>query len=832
MLAPASRMSLDRTFARIVTHRRRAVVLGALALLVASVLLVAFGVRFASDVLDLLPQHFAAVQAFKTFDREFSQARELTFGLLDEKGKVDLDAFAEHFATELRAEPWVLRVMDRSPLDSEGGLEGARTLALPLLLNLDPAAFDEAIHAIQPDEIAARLKRLHAELEAGSPRAEFQLDFDPLGLIAPALKPLSGSFSIEQTRPLASPDGTLRVVLAKTNQAGLGARECQDIMHRVEDLKKRVLASWTGPAPQILVTGRTPYVGELSLTMAGDVVSTVVGSVLLVTTIFLVGFRRLRPLLAIMLTLALCCVVAVALGALVFHELNMITIGLCSILIGLGVDFGMMLYAVYERQREGGASHEEGIAAAIRSQGKGVLFGSLTTAAAFLCFLRSQSTGFAQLGVLIAFGILCAGLFMMTLFFALVGQGFRQRRSDWLWSAGGHFVGFVDRAPRAFFGVVAAFLGGCALLAFLPIGRLQFDANPKSLEPKDSRAGIALRTIQAKMPLAAEPVIVLLKSANQEQFHDGWTKLQAAWTQIVADKKIHSAASPAALAVSPARLVANAARLRTIDFAASRAALTETIARESLSPEAFQPAFAMLDSLRSIAEGQTAALDWRHALPADSTWWFVLDRFFSRDPNLGAAYITPNHTLSTFAEKEALRAAIDSAHVPVQISGWSYTLQDLVPWARGKLTELSAIMVFFNIVLLIFLYRRAFPLFILMLSLALSMGALVATLKVFVIPLNMFNVLAFPLVLGVGVDYGIYIVIAMRQDGDRRQNLATIVKPVVLAGLTTTCGFGSLAFAANPALRTLGVVCALGVAWCVFATLFFVLPAYAWRGAR
>ena len=43
---------------------------------------------------------------------------------------------------------------------------------------------------------------------------------------------------------------------------------------------------------------------------------------------------------------------------------------------------------------------------------------------------------------------------------------------------------------------------------------------------------------------------------------------------------------------------------------------------------------------QAIAGGQRAALDWRHTLPADSSWWFVLDRFFSRDPNLGAAYIT------------------------------------------------------------------------------------------------------------------------------------------------------------------------------------------------
>ena len=100
------------------------------------------------------------------------------------------------------------------------------------------------------------------------------------------------------------------------------------------------------------------------------------------------------------------------------------------------------------------------------------------------------------------------------------------------------------------------------------------------------------------------------------------------------------------------------------------------------------------------------------------------------------------------------------------------------------------------------------------------------------IPLNMFNILAFPLVLGIGVDYGIYVVIAMRQAGDRQGNLATVVKPVLLSGLTTVCGFGSLGLAANPALRGLGVVCALGVSWCLVATLCLILPAYAWRGAN
>jgi predicted RND superfamily exporter protein len=168
----------------------------------------------------------------------------------------------------------------------------------------------------------------------------------------------------------------------------------------------------------------------------------------------------------------------------------------------------------------------------------------------------------------------------------------------------------------------------------------------------------------------------------------------------------------------------------------------------------------------------------------------------------------------------------------MHVSGWSYTLAELVPWSGHKLIELSVVMLVFNVILLLFLYREAWSLFILMFSLLLSMGAMVACLKIFHISLNLFNALAFPLVLGVGVDYGIYLLLGVRHDGGRQTGLTTIVKPVLLSGLCTVAGFGSLGFSHNPSLSGLGIVCAVGVAWCLFTTIFFILPAYVWSSRR
>ena len=67
---------------------------------------------------------------------------------------------------------------------------------------------------------------------------------------------------------------------------------------------------------------------------------------------------------------------------------------------------------------------------------------------------------------------------------------------------------------------------------------------------------------------------------------------------------------------------------------------------------------------------------------------------------------------------------------------------------------------------------------------------------------------------------------------DPRRELSAIVKPVLLSGLTTVAGFGSLFTAQNPALRSLGAICALGVGWCLFSTFALILPMCVWRDRR
>src|SRR5436190_13183904 len=169
-------MSYSHFIARLVT-RHRAAVWFAVAL-VASISLYVLVSRLTLDteVLNLLPAKFESVQGLKVYNNEFAQTRELTFALSCQPNDADkLEEFAPIFAQRLREQPWSTRVLAGSPMESPEAITDLQAIAIPLLLNLDANAFADTVALLQPGKLQARLARLHHEIEAGSPRPEFEL---------------------------------------------------------------------------------------------------------------------------------------------------------------------------------------------------------------------------------------------------------------------------------------------------------------------------------------------------------------------------------------------------------------------------------------------------------------------------------------------------------------------------------------------------------------------------------------------------------------------------------------------------------------------------------
>src|SRR5881396_2358530 len=175
-------------------------------------------------------------------------------------------------------------------------------------------------------------------------------------------------------------------------------------MRRVNEFRETAREGWGGSKPlQILVTGRSAFVSEISLSMRYDVVATLLGSVVLVGAIFFAGFpRMLSALVGMAFCLLLSCLIALTAGQLLFGRLSMVSVGFCAILVGLGVDLAILTLGRYHQARADGEPHKKAIATSVARLGRAVLFGALTTAVGFLALVLSGALSFSQLGVLIA----------------------------------------------------------------------------------------------------------------------------------------------------------------------------------------------------------------------------------------------------------------------------------------------------------------------------------------------------------------------------------------------------------------------------------------------
>jgi predicted RND superfamily exporter protein len=826
------RTKLPEFFTSLITRRTKWLIVVALAVAVLSVFIIVKRRNFDSEVLDLLPSKFESVAGLKQFNNGFAQARQMVFGFQGEQGHADdVDSFKTHFMEELKKEPWVLRTFDRIPLETQEGLDEVQGIVPLLLLNLPTEDFNDAMAQLEPGTIDERLTRIRDTITGDSIRSQLEATFDQLGLFARAMKPFGSSSAMDQGSGLASSNGLFELALIITNQPGLDAQSCQALMEKVNQFRDRMLSEWTGYKPKVYVTGRTPFVAQISKSMEGDITLTAILSITIVCGLFYLAFRRFLPLIGIVLVLCLSALAALAVGMLVFHELNVIAIAFFSILVGVGVDFSLLLFGRYQQARRIGQSHEESVFVSVRDTGAAIFYVIITTAIGFYVLKFSRSAGFGQLGTLVALGVAFAGLFMVLLLFMFFKSTKPPRTADFLLIGTTRYVEAMFREPRPVLIISLGVLAVGALVALAPLIPLNFDTNPVSLQPKTIPASIALQVIAQEMKQESDPVTILVHAKNQEEFHDRWEQITLRLEEAQKIGELKSVSTPVALALSPSRVEQNRVELKKIDFEKVKAVVRDSLEKNGFEVDSFKNVFVLLDALQA-QQSQTGMPDWSKLFPPKSSWWFLIDRYFATDPKIAAGYVQPKTPIHSQSEQEKIGALIHSADPHAIVTGWSYALWDLIPWAKGELVEFTTIVGILILALLWVVYRR-FSLWLVHASaLALSMLALVASLKLFHLSVNLLNTLAFPLVLAIGVDYGIQFLVVSRREGDLQENLANVLKPLSICGLATFSGFAVLIPTKNPALSGLGMVCAIGVIWCLLTTFFYMVPAYAFLERR
>ncbi|HEY4782695.1 MAG TPA: hypothetical protein VIH54_12820, partial [Chthoniobacterales bacterium] len=185
--------ALTEFLAKTIAHRTTALILAAVVIFGVALLIILNRHNLDSEVLDLLPGQFESVTGLKQYNNEFSQARQLVFVFLADEGHADdLGPFRDHFISELKKQPWILRTFDQVPIESDEGINEVQGVTPLLLLNLPPDDFREAMNLLQPAEIQERLTRIRTMLnDSLSIRSQVEVTMDPLGLLTRAMKPFA-----------------------------------------------------------------------------------------------------------------------------------------------------------------------------------------------------------------------------------------------------------------------------------------------------------------------------------------------------------------------------------------------------------------------------------------------------------------------------------------------------------------------------------------------------------------------------------------------------------------------------------------------------------------
>lgn len=604
------------------------------------------------------------------------------------------------------------------------------------------------------------------------------------------------------------------------------------------------------PRIRVRLTGPVPLADEEFATLADGAALNSALTLAAVVALLWMALRSARLIAAVLASLITGLALTAAFGLLVFGRFNVISVAFAVLFIGLGVDFGIQLCVAYRAKRVSGAPPLSALRNAGAEIGAALLLAAAATAAGFYAFAPTQYRGLSELGVIAGTGMLIALSVTLTLVPALLAVlGPPRERSEVGFPRLAWMDRWVSRRRRAI--VAGAALVAAAGLALSP--RVEFDFNPLNLRSARVESVATLldlmrdpyttpNTIDVLSPTLADAAalagtIAALPEVDHVVTLDTFVPLRQQETlPLIEDAAflLDPGLNPAHVRPAPddaevARALLGAARsLEQAARAGSGANADPGALRLAAALQRLGHADATLreQAQAALVPGLVTTLDQvRAALAATSVTAASLPTELKRDwvAADGRARIevfpkgdaNDNATLRRFVAAVAA-VAPDATGAPVAIRESGRTI------VRAFL--LAGLYAFIAIVVLLaFALRNATAVALTLAPLLLSGLATLGICVAAGFPLNYANIIALPLMFGIGVAFNIYYVTAWRAG---RANLlqSSLTRAVVFSALTTGTAFGSLWLSHHPGTASMGRLLTLSLA-CTLAAALVFLPA-------
>jgi uncharacterized protein len=597
---------------------------------------------------------------------------------------------------------------------------------------------------------------------------------------------------------------------------------------------------------RLRLTGPVPMNDDQFATIKENAALNAIITIAVVLFILWLALRWWRIIFAVFASLAVGLSVTAALGLLMVGALNLISVYFAVLFVGLGVDFGIQFSVRYRAERHEVDGLYEALLHAGRRAGAPLTLAALATAAGFLSFLPTAYRGLSELGLIAGVGMLVAFLTSITLLPALLNE--LKPRSEPR-ALGYAFLApvdaFLERNRVPILIVTALVILGASPLLYW----LRFDFNPMNLRNPKSESVATYLQLEKEQESGANDIVALEPSlavadhvaaklttlpqvarvttlstfipAQQEQKLPLIQNAAEALGPALAPDKVSPPPTDAEnVAIINSTVTAlnkfageapgpGADAAKRLATAMDTLAKADAAARQRAEVAFVQPLKTALDNLRNILKAQEVTRD---NLPADLVSQWITPDGQARVEIAPSGNENDNRTLRTFA-RDVQSIEPNATEGPISILEARRTI--ITAFLEAGAWALLSIAVLLWITL-----RRLGDVLLTLIPL---LVAGVVTLEICVLidlPLNFANIIALPLLLGVGVAFKIYYIMAWRE-GQTRLLQSVLTRAVTFSACTTATAFGSLYFSSDPGTSSMGKLLAIALLTTMTAAALF-----------
>lgn len=752
-------------------------------------------VQFSANLYEMLPSDLPEVRGMDQLNRYFSRDGQLIVTL--KAGEAYLADEALTSLTErLEEHPELIGQVFRELSLTELVTEGGGLLAW-LWMNAPPEEFAGLAERLAPGRSAEKIGTAMETLQSGFlDQGAVVTSYDPLGFSE--IGRLLGNEDGESSGPdpMTSEDGTFQLIYVEGNGVDFSNyREASVWLEKVRVIVSEWEREWVsaheGEGPlSVGLTGTPAFMAEVGTEMEKDMTISVVMTMLLISLLFWVMHRQTKPLSWLVSAMLAILAITLFIGGILFGDLSVMSAGFAAILMGLAVDYGIVIY------RE--AIDTKGDAAALRrAVGPSILWAAGTTAVVFLSLNLSSLPGLSEMGNLVAMGV-AIGALIMLYGFAPVAVSFTRE----------------DTGKRPTLPVLApARPGRGFLLVSLGIPVVAFasmflremphlEANFHPFRIRESPSMIAWQQLQSELKGRehAVPTVITGDSIAELQ-----AELAGAGERIAAAKStglLTESVLPTSFIPNPDHQQANRARVDAL--LTERGRLEKEIGDAGFSEEGTELTSTLFEAWTDYAE-QLDSKEFADPSGALAEW--SIDRLFAEKEGTFAALATVKP--ASPRDREWVKQVCNDHVAVASLGSLGTALNERI---RQDVLRVFLPMMGILAAMLALVFRSWRDLLISLYALTFSAAGMVLLTAWTPMNWNSFNVCGLPLLFGTGLDFSIHMILALRRNGgDVARARRGIGRALLFCGTSSAIGFGSLATASAHGLASLGIVCAAGI---------------------